>query len=84
MDIGRGEVVRLDRPTLAQWWNGTTPQWPIMVADLGIGRDTLMAHYMSNHIAVAYGDIFDEMSELSVRCGYRVRWLADRAADGRP
>ncbi len=84
MDIGRGEVVRLDRPTLAQWWNGTTPQWPIMVADLGIGRDTLMAHYMSNHIAVAYGDIFDEMSELSARCGYRVRWLADRAVDGRP
>ena len=36
-----------------------------MAADLGISRDTLMAHYMSNHIAVAYGDIFDEMVALS-------------------
>ena len=48
-----------------------------MIADLGIGRDTLMAHYMSNHVAVAYGDIFEEMAELSRLCGYRVRHLAD-------
>ncbi len=77
MDIGRGEVVELPAATLRDWWDGTTPEWPIMIADLGIGRDTLMAHYMSNHVAVAYGDIFEEMAELSRLCGYRVRHLAD-------
>jgi L-fucose isomerase-like protein len=50
-----------------------------MVADLGIGRDTLMAHYWSNHIAVAYGDIFHEMTELSRRLGFRVRILEERS-----
>jgi hypothetical protein len=30
-----------------------------MAADLGIGRNTLMAHYLSNHVAVAYGDVFE-------------------------
>ena len=59
------------------WWNGTTRQWPFMAADLGIGRDTLMAHYLSNHIAVAYGDIFHEMIALSKAMGYRVRVLAE-------
>ena len=46
-----------------------------MAADLGIGRDTLMAHYLSNHIAVAYGDIFEEMVALSNELGFRVRVL---------
>ena len=77
MDVGRGEVVALPPDKLSAWWNGTNPEWPIMTADLGIGRDTLMAHYMSNHVAVAYGDIFEEMAELSSLCGYRVRYLAD-------
>ena len=39
---------------------GTTRQWPFMAADLGCSSETIMAHYMSNHIAVAYGDIFGE------------------------
>jgi L-fucose isomerase-like protein len=49
-----------------------------MAADLGIGRDTLMAHYLSNHIAVAYGDIFQEMVALSRAMGFRVRILANQ------
>ena len=46
-----------------------------MAADLGVGRDTLMAHYMSNHIAVAYGDIFEEMVALARELGFGVRIL---------
>jgi len=33
----------------------------------------VMAHYMSNHIAVAYGDIFEEMVSLSRSLGFTVR-----------
>jgi L-fucose isomerase-like protein len=77
MDVGRGRVEQLPPATRDAWWNGTTRQWPFMAADLGIGRDTLMAHYLSNHIAVAYGDIFHEMVALSEALGFRVRWLAD-------
>jgi L-fucose isomerase-like protein len=50
-----------------------------MAADLGIGRDTLMAHYLSNHIAVAYGDIFEEMMALSQEMGFKVRILEARS-----
>jgi L-fucose isomerase-like protein len=49
-----------------------------MAADLGMSRDTLMAHYMSNHIAVAYGDIFEEMVALSEQLGFRVRILGSK------
>ena len=49
-----------------------------MAADMGIGRDTLMAHYLSNHAAVAYGDIFEEMVALSRAMGFKVRVLMDR------
>jgi hypothetical protein len=35
-----------------------------------------MAHYMSNHIAVAYGDIFAEMVALSRSLGMKVRILS--------
>lgn len=73
MDIGRGEVVDLPEETRDRLWNGTTRQWPLMAADLGISRDTLMAHYMSNHVAVAYGDIYEEMIGLSQKLGFRVR-----------
>ncbi len=73
MDIGQGEVVDLPTETRDYLWNGTTRQWPFMAADLGISRDTLMAHYMSNHIAVAYGDIYEEMIGLSQKLGFRVR-----------
>ena len=75
MDIGRGEVVKLPAAKRDAWWEGTTRVWPFMAADLGIGRDTLMAHYLSNHIAVAYGDIFEEMVALSNELGFRVRVL---------
>ncbi|MEZ5897758.1 MAG: hypothetical protein R3C51_15330 [Parvularculaceae bacterium] len=80
MDIGRGEVIRLEPGLRDQWWNATTPQWPFMAADLQMSRDTLMAHYMSNHIAVAYGDIFHEMAALSERMGFRVRYICDDKA----
>jgi hypothetical protein len=47
-----------------------------MAADLGCSRDTLMAHYQSNHVAVAYGDVFGEMVALSRELGFKVRVLA--------
>ena len=78
MDVGRGEVVKLPEKTRDAWWEGTTRQWPFMAADMGIGRDTLMAHYLSNHVAVAYGDIFDEMVALSQELGFKVRVLGKR------
>ena len=34
-----------------------------------------MAHYLSNHIAVAYGDIFEEMVALSQELDIEVRIL---------
>jgi L-fucose isomerase-like protein len=73
IDIGRGEVVRLPASVRDDWWNGTTRQWPFMAAYLGVDRDTIMAHYMSNHIAVAYGDIFHELIALSQELGIGVR-----------
>ena len=47
-----------------------------MAADLGCSKETIMAHYMSNHIAVAYGDIFGEMVALSQSLGMTVRILS--------
>jgi L-fucose isomerase-like protein len=73
MDVGRGEVVQLPPATRDAWWNGTTREWPLMTADLGVSRDGLMAHYLSNHVAVAYGDVFGEMIALSEELGFRVR-----------
>ena len=73
LDIGMGEVVKLPATRRDEWWNGTTRQWPFMAADLGVRQETIMAHYMSNHIAVAYGDIFGEMIELSRALGFKVR-----------
>jgi len=78
MDIGKGEVVKLPEAKRDAWWEGTTREWPLMTAWLGVSRDTLMAHYMSNHIAVAYGDIYEEMAALSEALGFRVRnWWKD-------
>jgi L-fucose isomerase-like protein len=73
MDLGRGESVELPDLVRETWWCGTTRQWPFMAADLGCRMETLMAHYMSNHIAVAYGDIFDEMVALSRCLGFMTR-----------
>jgi len=75
MDVGRERVVKLPPATRDAWWEGTTPQWPFMAADLGVSQETLMAHYLSNHIAVAYSDIFEEMVALSRELGFRVRVL---------
>lgn len=73
MDIGRGEVVGLPADVRESWWKATNREWPFMAADLGVSRDALMAHYLSNHIAVAYGDVFEEMVALSHELGFRVR-----------
>ena len=81
MDIGRGEVVKLPEQVRDEWWNGTTREWPFMAAYLGISQDTLMAHYLSNHVAVAYGDIFQEMAALSQALGFQVRILG-KAEEG--
>ncbi len=78
MDIGRGEVVKLDEQTRESWWRGTTREWPFMAADMGISQETLMAHYLSNHVAVAYGDIFGEMVALSQELGFKVRILGKK------
>ena len=75
MDVGRGEVMQLPSSVRDQWWNGTTREWPFMAAYLGITQETLMAHYLSNHVAVAYGDIFGEMIALSQELGFKVRVL---------
>ena len=80
MDVGRGEVVKLPPSVRDAWWEGTTRQWPFMAADMGITQETLMAHYLSNHVAVAYGDIFDEMVALSHELGFKVRVLGKRDA----
>ena len=78
MDLGQGEVVTLPPAKRDAWWQGTTPQWPFMAADLNVGRETIMAHYMSNHMAVAYGDIFGEMAALSQALGFKVRVLSGK------
>ncbi|HEV3082978.1 MAG TPA: hypothetical protein VGY66_24550 [Gemmataceae bacterium] len=75
MDIGQGEVVQVPPKVRDAWWEGTTREWPFMAADLGCSMETIMAHYLSNHIAVAYGDIFGEMVALSQALGFRVRIL---------
>jgi L-fucose isomerase-like protein len=76
MDVGRGEVVQLPPEVRDSWWEGTTRQWPFMATDLGCSMETIMAHYVSNHIAVAYGDIFGEMVAACQALGFRVRVLS--------
>ncbi len=78
MDIGRGEVVKLPPAVRDTWWEGTTREWPFMAADMGISQETLMAHYLSNHVAVAYGDVFGEMVALSQELGFKVRILGNK------
>lgn len=78
MDIGKGEVPKLEEKKKEELWGATTRQWPFMAADLGVSRDTLMAHYMSNHIAVAYGNIQEEMIALSHKLGFKVRVFGKR------
>jgi L-fucose isomerase-like protein len=54
-----------------------------MAADMGISQETLMAHYLSNHVAVAYGDVFEEMVALSLELGFKVRVLGKQAGGER-
>ena len=75
MDIGRGKVRKLPAAKRDEWWEGTTRQWPFMAADLGCSQETIMAHYLSNHIAVAYGDIFGELVSVCRSLGFKVRIL---------
>ncbi len=77
MDLGRGESVDLPESVRESWWKGTTRQWPFMAADLGCPPEAIMAHYMSNHIAVVYGDILGELVALSGSLGFRVRFWGD-------
>ncbi|CAF0878433.1 unnamed protein product [Rotaria sp. Silwood1] len=54
-DIGRAHVVELPKEENERRWQDTTPQWPIMNAQLlGVSRDQLMAKHKANHIQVAY------------------------------
>lgn len=80
MELGRGESVKLPEDVRDRWWRGTTRQWPFMAADLGCSMETVMAHYQSNHIAVAYGDIFGEMVALSQALGFKVRIMSSQKA----
>lgn len=80
MDLGRGEVVKLPPKVRDAWWEGTTRQWPFMAADLGCSPETIMAHYLSNHIAVAYGDILGEMVAVCQELGIKVRVLGQAAS----
>lgn len=73
LDVGRGESVELPEAVREQWWRGTTRQWPFMAADLGCHWHSIMAHYMSNHVVVAYGDVFDELVALARALGLQVR-----------
>src|SRR6187200_1433876 len=71
MDVGQGEVVKLPPKVRDAWWEGTTRQWPFMAADLGCSIETVMAHYLSNHIAVAYGDLLGELVAASKMLGFK-------------
>ncbi|MCY9852060.1 hypothetical protein [Vibrio mediterranei] len=73
MDIGRGNIVDLPEEKRNEWWNGATPEWPLLPTDLGVSKETIMGHYMSNHIAICYGDVMQEMVALSTELGFEVR-----------
>ena len=76
MDIGKGESVKLPPKERDHLWESTTRVWPFMAADLKVSQQTIMAHYMSNHIAIAFGDIFEEMVSLCQSLGFKVRIMS--------
>jgi len=54
-DIGLARVAQLPQEETERRWRDTTPQWPIMHAQLlGVTRDQLMAKHKANHVQVAY------------------------------
>lgn len=79
MDIGRDEIVDIPEPKRSEWWNGATPQWPMLTTYLGVDRDVIMANYMSNHIAFCYGDVFGEMVSLCSELGFKLRIFGQHA-----
>lgn len=55
MHIGRGRALELDHNETMRRRNATTPEWPIMHAQLyGVSRDQLMGQHQANHIQVVY------------------------------
>jgi L-fucose isomerase-like protein len=55
MDIGTGQALALSKTETQRRLDATTPQWPIMHAQLdGIDRDKLMARHKANHVNVVY------------------------------
>lgn len=55
VDIGRGTVIDLPAKETQRRWDATTPQWPIMSAEIhGVSRNQMMARHKANHIQVAY------------------------------
>ena len=55
MDIGTGQAVALSDAETQRRLDATTPQWPIMHAQLdGVDRDGLMARHKANHVNVVY------------------------------
>jgi hypothetical protein len=55
MDIGTGKALALSARETERRLQATTPQWPIMHAQLdGVDRDSMMARHKANHVNVAY------------------------------
>lgn len=64
MDIGTGRALALSPAETQRRLDATTPQWPIMHAQLdGIDRDQLMARHKANHVNVAYATSPDSALE---------------------
>lgn len=90
MDLGRCRAVELPREETERRWRSTTPQWPIMHAELySIDRDQMMARHRANHIQVAYApDAATADAALAAKAaaahalGLRV-WLCGTNASGR-
>jgi hypothetical protein len=91
MDIGRGKAVDLPEAETKRRLESTSPQWPIMHADLyGVSRDQMMAKHQANHIQVAYANSAEEADNccflkaaLAHELGINVRFCGARK-DGSP
>jgi len=76
LDIGRATVVDLPQAEVKRRLDLTTPQWPIMSAQLhGITRDQMMSRHKANHIQVAYAPsstVADEALRLKANVFHRL------------
>lgn len=78
MDCGTGEVVDLPEAEVQDRLNKTNPGWPIANVHIpGYDRDELMASHMSNHIAMGYGDILQELVATCLNLGIPTRVAGD-------